>query len=66
MESFETACSANVQYFASFERDLSVLMQGVNDVSAFYTEHYGHKPINVPVKEVFHNPYSVLLDWARA
>jgi len=65
LEKFENLCKINVDYFENFESELTQLMTGVNSLSKFYQEQYGSKALSVSSREIYSNPFFVLLDWVR-
>lgn len=59
---FERLCKINVDYFETFESELKHLMSGMNDLNKFYEEQYGSSHLEISAREVFSNPFFVLLD----
>ncbi|CAG9313209.1 unnamed protein product [Blepharisma stoltei] len=62
---FESICKINVDYFESFEAQLTQLMHGINHLSKIYEEQFCSANLEISSREVYSNPFFVLLDWVR-
>lgn len=62
LEKFEFACKINVDYFGTYEKQLSNLMSGLSDVNKYYSSHFGGREVDITARDNYSNPYYILLD----
>ena len=61
LEKFEGVCKENLENYKGLNEEVKILMVGIKDVSAFYSEKYGGTSIEIRDREEFINPYEELL-----
>lgn len=65
LEKFERVCKENYDNYHELKGDVKNLMLGVKEISIFYSEKYGGKPVDILETDGPGNPYEELLYWTQ-
>jgi len=65
LKKFERVCENIVRNYSTFTQEHSHLLEGINQISEFQNNYFGSQKIDIPTREMYSNPYWVLLDWVR-
>ena len=65
-EIFAVSCQESVDSFEKYAKETSLMLYGVKEINAFYTQKFGVREINLVIREECTNPYQILLDWVQA
>jgi hypothetical protein len=55
-----------VHSFEQYAKETSLMLYGIKEINAFYTQKFCVREIDLVIREECTNPYQILLDWVQA